>query len=117
MSGNTLSEEYTTVDAFTWADNGAQGYLDNVKLVKVESALDWTEFDETLEAVEALKEADWTADSWNEFQKVVEEAKAFKQNATDTTKQREIREMIYKVKAAQEELISINEPTGDVSSM
>ena len=28
-------------------------------------------------AVEALKEADWTADSWNEFQKVVEEAKAF----------------------------------------
>ena len=111
----TTPSDATTVDAFTWADNGAQGYLDNVKLVKVESALDWTEFDETLEAVEALKEADWTADSWNEFQKVVEEAKAFKQNATDTTKQREIREMIYKVKAAQEELISINEPTGDVS--
>ena len=111
----TTPSDATTVDAFTWADNGAQGYLDNVKLVKVESALDWTEFDETLEAVEALKEADWTADSWNEFQKVVEEAKAFKQNATDTTKQREIREMIYKVKAAQEELISINEPTGDVA--
>ena len=51
----TTPSDATTVDAFTWADNGAQGYLDNVKLVKVESALDWTEFDETLEAVEALK--------------------------------------------------------------
>ena len=85
----TTPSDATTVDAFTWADNGAQGYLDNVKLVKVESALDWTEFDETLEAVEALKEADWTADSWNEFQKVVEEAKAFQAECKpDTTKQR-----------------------------
>mgnify|MGYP000871339262 CR=1 FL=1 len=29
---------------------------------------------EATKLVEALKEADWTADSWNEFQKVVEEA-------------------------------------------
>ena len=77
--------------------------------------LDWTDFDAAIEDAEKLNEADWTAESWSAFQAVVKEATDFKANATSETKQREIREMIKKVNAAKGELISINEPTGDVT--
>ena len=79
------------------------------------SELDWTDFDATIAEKEQLNEADWTAESWSAFQAVVKEAKDFKANATKDTKQREIREMIAKVNAAESELISIHEPTGDVT--
>ena len=77
--------------------------------------LDWTDFNATITKADQLNEADWTADSWSAFQAVVKEAKDFKANATKDTKQREIREMIAKVNAAKGELISIKEPTGDVT--
>ena len=77
--------------------------------------LDWTDFDAVIAEKDQLNEADWTADSWSAFQAVVKEAKDFKANATNETKQRDIREMIAKVNAAEGELISIHEPTGDVT--
>ena len=79
------------------------------------SELDWTDFDAVIAEKDQLNEADWTADSWSAFQAVVKEAKDFKANATSETKQRDIREMIAKVNAAEGELISIHEPTGDVT--
>ena len=79
------------------------------------SELDWTDFDAVIAEKDQLNEADWTADSWSAFQAVVKEAKDFKANATNETKQRDIREMIAKVNAAEGELISIHEPTGDVT--
>lgn len=77
--------------------------------------LDWTDFDAVIAEKDQLNEADWTADSWSAFQAVVKEAKDFKANATNETKQRDIREMIAKVNAAEGKLISIHEPTGDVT--
>ena len=111
----TTDSDTSVIQVYAWADNGIQGYVDNVKLVKVSTELNWSAFDEVIAEADKLNEADWTADSWKEFQAVVTEAKAFKESATETTTQKEIRKMITKVKAAQEALISINEPTGDVA--
>lgn len=111
----TTGENTTSVNIYTWASNGVYGYLDNVVLSEVAGQLDWTDFDALMTEVDALDKAEYTEASWAEFQAVVEEAKAFKENATDETKQREIRQMISDIEAAMENLISIHEPTGDVT--
>ena len=112
----TTGAETTSVSVYTWIDNG-YGYLDNVVLKEVTATgeLDWTAFDELMAEIEDLNEAEYTEDSWAEFQTVVAEAKAFKENATDETKQRDIRQMIATLEDAMENLISIHEPTGDVT--
>ncbi len=110
----TTGSETTSVNIYTWIDGG-YGYLDNVVLTEVTGQLDWTEFDALMAEIEALDEAEYTEDSWAEFQTVVAEAKEFKENATDETKQREIRQMISTLEDAMENLISIHEPTGDVT--
>lgn len=110
----TTGSETTSVNVYTWIDSG-YGYLDNVVLKEVTGRLDWTEFDELMSEIDAMDEAEYTEDSWAEFQTVVAEAKEFKENATDETKQREIRQMISTLKDAMEKLISIHEPTGDVT--
>ena len=110
----TTGPETTSVNVYTWIDSG-YGYLDNVVLKEVTGRLDWTEFDELMSEIDAMDEAEYTEDSWAEFQTVVAEAKEFKENATDETKQREIRQMISTLEEAMEKLISIHEPTGDVT--
>ncbi|HIZ75720.1 MAG TPA: discoidin domain-containing protein, partial [Candidatus Mediterraneibacter stercoravium] len=110
----TTGSETTSVNVYTWIDGG-YGYLDNVVLKEVTGQLDWTEFDALMAEIDALDEAEYTEDSWAEFQTVVAEAKEFKENATDETKQREIRQMISTLEDAMENLISIHEPTGDVT--
>ena len=111
----TTNSDTTSVNIYTWADPGATGYVDNLVLTEVVSSLDWTSFDAVMAEIEALDEAEYTADSWAEFQSVVDEAKAFKANASEDTKQREIRLMTAKLQEAMEDLISIHEPTGDVT--
>ena len=110
----TTGSDTTSVNVYTWIDGG-YGYLDNVVLKEVTGQLDWTEFDALMSEIDALDEAEYTEDSWAEFQTVVAEAKEFKENATDETKQREIRQMISTLEDAMENLISIHEPTGDVT--
>ena len=110
----TTGSETASVNVYTWIDGG-YGYLDNVVLKEVTGQLDWTEFDALMAEIDALDEAEYTEDSWAEFQTVVAEAKEFKENATDETKQREIRQMISTLEDAMENLISIHEPTGDVT--
>ena len=110
----TTGSETTSVNVYTWIDGG-YGYLDNVVLKEVTGQLDWTEFDALMAEIDALDEAEYTEGSWAEFQTVVAEAKEFKENATDETKQREIRQMISTLEDAMENLISIHEPTGDVT--
>lgn len=111
----TTGSETSSVNIYTWAGNGGYGYLDNLILTEVTGNLDWTAFDEKISEIESLDKEEYTTDSWAEFQKVVAEAKEFKENATDATKQREIRLMVAKLEAAMGELISIHEPTGDVT--
>ena len=110
----TTGSETASVNVYTWIDGG-YGYLDNVVFKEVTGQLDWTEFDALMAEIDALDEAEYTEDSWAEFQTVVAEAKEFKENATDETKQREIRQMISTLEDAMENLISIHEPTGDVT--
>lgn len=110
----TTGSETTSVNIYTWIDGG-YGYLDNVVLTEVTGQLDWTEFDALMAEIDALDEAEYTEDSWAEFQTVVAEAKEFKENAADDTKQRDIRQMIAALEDAMENLISIHEPTGDVT--
>ncbi len=110
----TTGSETESVNVYTWIDSG-YGYLDNVVLKEVSGKLDWTEFDALIAEIDAMDEAEYTEDSWAEFQTVVAEAKEFKANASDETKQREIRQMISTLKDAMENLISIHEPTGDVT--
>ena len=112
--GFTTGSETTSVSVYTWIDSG-YGYLDNVVLTEVTGQPDWTEFDSLMAEIEALDQAEYTEESWAEFQTVVAEAEAFRDNATNETKQREIRKMISTLKAAMENLISIHEPTGDVT--
>lgn len=81
----------------------------------VSGKLDWTEFDALIAEIDAMDKAEYTEDSWAEFQTVVAEAKEFKANASDETKQRDIRQMIATLEEAKEDLISIHEPTGDVT--
>ena len=104
----------TSVNVYTWIDSG-YGYLDNVVLKEVTGKLDWTEFDALMAEIDAMDKAEYTEESWAEFQTVVAAAKEFKENATDDTKQREIRQMISDLEDAMENLISIHEPTGDVT--
>ena len=111
----TTGTDTSTINVYTWAECGITGYLDNVKLVKTSTELNWTAFDAAIAAADELKAEDWTEDSWNEFQAVVTEAKEFKSSANEKTTQKAIRKMITKLQNAQEELISINEPTGDVA--
>ena len=111
----TTGAETTSVNVYTWIDSG-YGYLDNVSLKEVTTGqLDWTEFDALMSEIDALEKAEYTEESWAEFQTVVAKAKEFKENATDETKQREIRQMIATLEDAMENLISIHEPTGDVT--
>lgn len=110
----TTGSETTSVNIYTWIDGG-YGYLDNVVLTEVTGQLDWTEFDALMAEIDALDEAEYTEDSWAEFQTVAAEAKEFKENAADDTKQRDIRQMIAALEDALENLISIHEPTGDVT--
>ena len=99
--------------------SGSDPVLSWIGIVGTEAAepseLDWTEFDALMTEIDALDEAEYTEDSWAAFQAVVAEAKEFKENATDETKQREIRQMISTLEDAMENLISIHEPTGDVT--
>lgn len=111
----TTPSDVTTLDVYTWADNGIQGYLDNLVLTPVSSDLDWTAFDKAVEDADSLQAADYKEASWAEFQAVVEEAKAFKTNATEATKQREIRLMIKKLEEAKEALIPVNDPDGNTT--
>ena len=111
----TTPSDVTTLDVYTWADNGIQGYLDNLVLTPVSSDLDWTAFDKAVEDADSLQAADYKEASWAEFQAVVEEAKAFKKNATEATKQREIRLMIKKLEEAKEALIPVNDPDGNTT--
>lgn len=111
----TTGSDTTSVNVYTWADPKVLGYVDNLVLTEVTSALDWTAFDEKIAEIEALDSAEYTDESWAAFQTVVDEAKEFKANATEATKQREIRLMTAKLQAAMEDLISIHEPTGDVT--
>lgn len=111
----TTGSDTTSMNVYTWADPKVLGYLDNVVLTEVVSTVDWTAFDEKIAEIEALDSAEYTSESWAVFQEVVKEAKDFKVNATDATKQREIRLMIAKLNAAMEDLISIHEPTGNVT--
>ena len=111
----TTGSDTSTIDVYTWADNGIYGYLDNVKLVKTSTELNWTSFDEAIAAANGLKAEDWTEDSWNAFQAVVTEAKEFKADANEKTTQKAIRKMTTKLQNAQAALISIHEPTGDVA--
>lgn len=110
----TTGAETTSVNVYTWIDSG-YGYLDNVVLKEVTGKLDWTEFDALMAEIDAMDKAEYTEESWAEFQTVVAAAKEFKENATDDTKQREIRQMISDLEDAMENLISIHEPTGDVT--
>lgn len=110
----TTGSETDSVNIYTWIDSG-YGYLDNVVLKEVTGQLDWTEFDALMAEIDALDEAEYTEDSWAEFQTVAAAAKEFKENAGDETKQREIRQMIAALEDALENLISIHEPTGDVT--
>ena len=110
----TTGSDTSTIDVYTWADNGIYGYLDNVKLVKTSTELNWDAFDAAIAAADELKAEDWTEDSWNAFQAVVTEAKEFKADANEKTTQKAIRKMITKLQNAQAALISIHEPTGDV---
>lgn len=111
----TTGTNTSSVKVYTWASAGAIGYLDNVVLTEVSGQLDWTAFDELIAEIDELDQAEYTEDSWTEFQEVVAEAKEFKANATADTKQREIREMIASLESAMENLISIHEPTGEVT--
>ena len=111
----TTGADTQSVNVYTWANNGAYGYLDNVVLKEVTGKLDWTEFDALMAEIDAMDKAEYTEESWAEFQTVVAAAKEFKENATDDTKQREIRQMISDLEDAMENLISIHEPTGDVT--
>ena len=111
----TTPENINTVKMYTWAENGAKGYLDHLELKEVSGALDWTEFDKMMEEIRQLQGSEYTPESWQTFQKVVKEAEDFKANATEKTKQREIRLMIVKLQNAMEDLISIHEPTGDTT--
>ena len=111
----TTGADTQSVNVYTWANNGAYGYLDNVVLKEVTGKLDWTEFDALMAEIDAMDKAEYTEESWADFQTVVTEAKEFKENATDETKQREIRQMISDLEDAMENLISIHEPTGDVT--
>lgn len=111
----TTGSATTSVDVYSWVAGG-YGYIDNLVLTEVSSSLDWTSFDEVMAEIAALDKAEYTEASWTEFQAVVDEAKAFKENASDTTKQREIRLMAAKLRSAMTDiLISVNEPTGDVT--
>ena len=110
----TTGSDTESVNVYTWIDNG-YGYLDNVVLTEVSGKLDWTEFDALIAEIDAMDKAEYTEDSWAEFQTVVAEAKEFKANASDETKQRDIRQMIATLEEAKEDLISIHEPTGDVT--
>lgn len=99
--------------------SGSDPVLSWIGIVGTEAAepseLDWTEFDALMTEIDALDEAEYTEDSWAAFQAVVAEAKEFKENAADDTKQRDIRQMIAALEDAMENLISIHEPTGDVT--
>lgn len=111
----TTGADTSSVNVYTWASNGAIGYLDNVVLTEISGQLDWTDFDELIAEIDKLDKSEYTEDSWAEFQNVVTEAKEFKANATEDTKQREIRQMTAALESAMENLISIHEPTGDVT--
>ena len=99
--------------------SGSDPVLSWIGIVGTEAAepseLDWTEFDALMTEIDALDEAEYTEDSWAAFQAFVAEAKEFKENAADDTKQRDIRQMIAALEDAMENLISIHEPTGDVT--
>ena len=99
--------------------SGSDPVLSWIGIVGTEAAepseLDWTEFDALMTEIDALDEAEYTEDSWAAFQAVVAEAKEFKEDAADDTKQRDIRQMIAALEDAMENLISIHEPTGDVT--
>ena len=99
--------------------SGSDPVLSWIGIVGTEAAepseLDWTEFDALMTEIDTLDEAEYTDDSWAAFQAVVAEAKEFKENAADDTKQRDIRQMIAALEDAMENLISIHEPTGDVT--
>ena len=99
--------------------SGSDPVLSWIGIVGTEAAepseLDWTEFDALMTEIDTLDEAEYTEDSWAAFQAVVAEAKEFKENAADDTKQRDIRQMIAALEDAMENLISIHEPTGDVT--
>lgn len=53
----TTPSDVTTLDVYTWADNGIHGYLDNLVLTPVPSDLDWTGFDKAVEDADSLQAA------------------------------------------------------------
>lgn len=111
----TTGSDTETVNVYTWVNYGDYGYLDNVSLTKVSNSdgLDWSYFDEAVEEAEKLNEADYTAESWAEFQNILTDAKAFKENADDTVTRKQMLAKADELKAAMEDLVGINEPTGD----
>lgn len=111
----TTGPDTEKVNVYTWIGKDDCGYLDNVSLTKVlgTEGLDWSYFDEAVEAAEKLNESDYTAESWEEFQKVLNDAKAFKENADDTVTRKQILAKADELKEAMKDLIGINEPTGD----
>lgn len=109
----TTGSDTSNDDFYTWVNYGDYGYVDNLTLTKVTSSLDWTYFDETVAEAESLEEADYTAESWAEFQEVLASVKAFKENADESTTRKQMLAKAAELEAAMENLIGINEPTGN----
>ena len=109
----TTGEDTSSDDFYTWANYGYYGYVDNLSITKVSSDLDWSYFDEVVAEAESLSEEDYTADSWAEFQEVLASVKAFKENTDETTTRKQMLAKASELENAMENLIGINEPTGD----
>lgn len=109
----TTGSSTSTINIYTWLSTGGYGYVDNLVLVE-DSTVDWTEFDATVEEAEAKDETLYTEDSWAAFQEVLTEVKAFKEQATSSTSKSDVAAMVEKLEAAMEDLMLLDEPTGDV---
>lgn len=118
----TTGSNNKTATVYTWALQGATGYVDNVQVYKIGAIpIDKDELMSAIELAESKVEDEYTEDSWVVLQDALTEAKAILGN--DNATQEEVNEAVTVLQTAISKLVKVGEavtyyvdPKGDDSA-